>query len=44
MSKPVVIKIAKTGQRIIAKSYGNGFVDAFGNFWHKSKVKLIEVL
>lgn len=36
-----LVRIIKTGKEIVVKSYGNGAIDAAGNFYHATEYKFI---
>lgn len=38
------VRIIATGEIKTVKSYGNGFIDAKGDFYHKTAVVFLEVL
>ncbi len=38
------VMVKATGAVIAVKSYGNGFIDAKGDFYHASAVVFLEVL
>jgi hypothetical protein len=41
--KTAVIKVLKTGELITVRSYGNGWIDARGNLYHKTTAKLVKL-
>ncbi len=41
--KTAVIKVLKTGELITVRSYGNGWIDALGNLYHKTTAKLVKL-
>lgn len=41
--KKCTIRVKATGQVIAVKSYGSGWVDAKGNFWHRTTAELVSV-
>jgi len=42
--KHIKAMIIATRQRVELKSYGYGFIDCKGNFYHKRHVQLLEVI
>ncbi len=41
--KTAVIKVLKTGELITVRSYGNGWICAKGNRYHKTAAKLVKL-
>ncbi len=41
--KTAVVKVLKTGELITVRSYGNGWIDARGNLYHKTTAKLVKL-
>ena len=41
--KTAVIRVIATGELITVKSYGNGWIDARGNLYHKTTATLVKV-
>ena len=41
--KTCTIRVKKTGQVLTVKSYGNGWIDARGNMYHRTTAELINV-
>lgn len=41
--KTAVIKLNATGELITVRSYGNGWISAKGDMYHKSQAKLVKV-
>lgn len=38
------VRVIATGEIKTVKSYGNGFIDAKGDFYHKTAVQFLRVL
>lgn len=41
--KTAVIKVLKTGELVTVRSYGNGWICAKGNLYHKTTAKLVKL-
>jgi hypothetical protein len=41
--KTAVIRVIATGELITVRSYGNGWLDAKGNLYHKTTAILVKV-
>lgn len=42
--KKCTIRVKATGQVITVKSYGNGWIDAKGNMYHRTTAELVNVI
>ena len=42
-TRTCTIRVKNTGQIITVKSYGAGWIDNKGNFWHRTTAELVNV-
>jgi hypothetical protein len=42
-TKTAVIRVIATGEEVTVRSYGNGWIDAKGNLYHKTTAKLVRL-
>jgi hypothetical protein len=40
----IIAKIRKTGEQVTLRSFGFGYIDAKGRFFHKTAVSVLEVV
>jgi len=40
----IIAKIRKTGEQVTLRSFGFGYIDARGRFFHKTAVSVLEVV
>lgn len=41
MIRKSLVRIIATGKEVVVKSYGNGAIDAAGNFYHAKEYKFV---